>query len=48
MGGGGAGLGLAICKSLVTKLGGKIWVKSQLGKGATFYFTITQHTDESK
>lgn len=37
---GGAGLGLAICKSLVTKLGGKIWVESELNKGTSFYFTI--------
>ena len=39
---GGAGLGLAICKALVAKLGGKIWVKSELDKGTTFYFTISQ------
>ena len=39
---GGAGLGLAICKALVTKLGGKIWVESELDKGTTFYFTISQ------
>lgn len=44
----GTGMGLAICRKIIDRMGGSIWVESELGQGSIFYFILPIHNKKER
>ncbi len=43
----GTGIGLAVCKKIVARMGGTLWIESEIGLGSTFYISIPNFTNQT-